>query len=83
MTRTIDPWITIINDCFAVIKDEYLVAVDPQNEIAKQSTDDGLLAAATNPQLNQQLKSFAWTQPITVLGSYFQFELPLFRISIY
>lgn len=53
-----------------MVKDEYLIAV-PQKEADKQSTDDRKpLDAAKSQPKNQQFKSFAWTQPITLLGDY-------------
>lgn len=67
-SKTIDPCIAIINGLFAVVKDEYLIAVDP-----KSSGSSGKIFKdqATTPQDNESktFKSFSWTQPISQLGN--------------
>lgn len=69
---------TFINNCFAVAKDEYLIAVDPK---MKSIQDDvpipaagsaASIAAATasaqNVMTTKTFKSLAWSQNIQVLG---------------
>lgn len=63
----------VINEYFAVVKDEFLIAVDPKNT--------GLTDATMNPKAikdqatavaadttNKPFKSFAWSQPVHHLG---------------
>lgn len=84
-SKTIDPCIAIINEFFAVVKDEYLIAVDPKSSILPDSTASGgkiLKDQVTLPQdnTNKPFKSFAWSHPITQLGMCF---LNFFYTSIF
>lgn len=79
-SKTIDPCIAVINDLFAVVKDEFLIAVDPKNSILPDSgassgkifKDQGALA---QDNANKTFKSFAWSQPISQLGETFGKDL--------
>lgn len=72
-SKTIDPCIAVINDLFAVMKDEFLIAVDPKNSISPDSSaTSGKIfkeqVALTQDTKNKAFKSFAWSQPISQLG---------------
>lgn len=76
-SRAINPCITIINNCFAVLKDEYLIAVDPKCN----SIQDGVQIPASGSAIpikpintpsdnitHKSFKSLAWSQNIQALG---------------
>lgn len=72
-SKTIDPCIAIINEYFAVVKDEFLIAVDPKSSILPDSSASSgrvLKDQVTLPQdnTNKPFKSFAWSNPINQLG---------------
>lgn len=69
-SKTIDPCITIINDCFAVVKDEFLIAVDPKSSTLSDSAANEKLLMMDpmgNNKSSKRFKSFAWTQPVISL----------------
>lgn len=70
---------TIINNCFAVSKDEYLIAVDPksksiQDEAQIPTAGSAVPIAETKDSQDNMtpktFKSLAWSQNIQVLGSW-------------
>lgn len=68
-SRTIDPCIAIINDLFAVVKDEFLIAVDPKSSILPEtSASSGKIQVALPETTSKTFKSFAWSHPVTQLG---------------
>lgn len=66
---------TFINGCYAVAKDEYLIAVDPKSKFqdlpptsgSVKVAGDGLMATGQDTE-NVTFKSLAWSQNIQVLG---------------
>lgn len=68
-SKTIDPCITIINDCFAVVKDEFLIAVDPKSSTLSDSAvnEKLLMDPMGGNKSSKRFKSFAWTQPVISL----------------
>ncbi|XP_055309525.1 vam6/Vps39-like protein [Sitodiplosis mosellana] len=71
-SKTIDPCITVINELFAVVKDEFLIAVDPKSSVLQETcATSGKISKeqATLPQdqTNKSFKSFAWSHPISQL----------------
>ncbi|XP_055308436.1 vam6/Vps39-like protein [Sitodiplosis mosellana] len=71
-SKTIDPCITVINELFAVVKDEFLIAVDPKSSVLPETcATSGKISKeqATLPQdqTNKSFKSFAWSHPISQL----------------
>lgn len=73
-SKTIDPCITIINEFFAVVKDEFLIAVDPKSSILPESVVSGgkLLKdqVTLSQDTNKPFKSFAWSLPVNQLGKF-------------
>lgn len=75
-SKTIDPCVTIINECFALVKDEFLVAVDPKSStLSDINTNNKLLlqeltAGPSKDSTNKRFKSFAWSHPLQALGKY-------------
>lgn len=73
-SKTIDPCIAIINEMFAVVKDEFLIAVDPKSStmIESSATSGKMLKDQINLPLDntsKPFKSFAWSQAISQLGT--------------
>lgn len=66
---------TFINGCYAVAKDEYLIAVDPKSQFqdlpptsgSVKVAGDGLMATGQDTE-NVTFKPLAWSQNIQVLG---------------
>lgn len=59
---------------FAVVKDEFLIAVDPKSSILPESSvSSGKMLRDQVPQenTNKPFKSFAWSYPICQLGGYY------------
>lgn len=70
-SKTIDPCIAIINEMFAVVKDEFLIAVDPKSSILPESSMSSgklLKNQVIQSDANKPFKSFAWSHPINQLG---------------
>lgn len=66
----------LINNCFAVAKDEFLIAVDPKSKLQELvpksgSTVAGTVATAAVADPAKSFKSLAWSQNIQVLGKSF------------
>lgn len=62
-----------MNELFAVVKDEFLIAVDPRSSILPEtSAASGKIlkeqAALPQDNTNKPFKSFAWSHPISQLG---------------
>lgn len=70
-SRTIDPCIALIDNCFAVAKDEFLIAVDPKSKSPHESITvaaAGTAATIINEKEKREtFKSFAWSQPLQIL----------------
>lgn len=73
-SKTIDPCITIINDYFAVVKDEFVIAVESKAPVPTDATGnpkitkEQVVAAAVQDDGNKPFKSLAWSSPIHQLG---------------
>ena len=78
-SRTVDPCMTLINNSFAVAKDEYLIAVDPKMRSLQDQQPAPVVpqsAASTvdvDDESKKSFKSLAWSHPIQVLGDSFFF----------
>lgn len=67
-SRTIDPCISLIDNYFAVAKDEYLIAVDPKSKSPHEPKTAVVEAAIKGEkETRKTFKSFAWSQPVQVL----------------
>lgn len=60
-----------------MVKDEFLIAVDPKSPIlpdaaanSAQILKDAAAAATTTTVTNKPFKSFAWSQPVLQLGMF-------------
>lgn len=73
-SKTIDPCITVINDYFAVVKDEFVIAVETKAPTQTDETGnpkitkEQAVAAAVLNDGKKPFKSLAWSSPIHQLG---------------
>lgn len=67
-SRTIDPCIAMIDGCFAVVKDEYLFAVDPKNKSLQDDPSSSLANFPNESNESTKFKALEWTHPLQVLG---------------
>lgn len=77
-SRTIDPCISILDDIFAVAKDEYLIAVNPKTifqdfhvPVSAGSVSKDDLKVKQEAEHKKMFKSLAWTHPLQTLSKYF------------
>lgn len=69
---------------FAVVKDEFLIAVDPKSNMMPESTGSTgkILKEQVLSPSNKPFKSFAWSQPVNQLGKYLYIWKKIMLIQI-